>query len=127
MRAIICGGRYYQDAATAFEYLDRFHAILPISLVIEGGQRGADRIAYDWAVKRRIETMTVPALWSNHGGAAGPRRNQEMLDRHRPNIVIAFPGGPGTANMLKIAASAGLPIYRLGEFPMKVKGTQNVR
>jgi hypothetical protein len=127
MRVIICGGRYYDRPAEAFAYLDKFHALLPITLVIEGGQRGADRIAYDWAVKRRIETMTVPALWSTHGGSAGPLRNQAMLERHRPNLVIAFPGGSGTMNMVRLATAAGLPVYHIGAFPMEVKGKKNVK
>lgn len=30
----------------------------------------------------------------------GPMRNQRMLDEARPQVVIAFPGGSGTADMV---------------------------
>ena len=38
-----------------------------------------------------------------HGNAAGPIRNQRMLDHGKPDIVVAFPGGSGTADMVKLS------------------------
>jgi hypothetical protein len=26
-----------------------------------------------------------------------------MLERHKPEMVVAFPGGPGTRNMVRLA------------------------
>jgi hypothetical protein len=35
------------------------------------------------------------------GNAAGPIRNQEMLDKGKPYATIAFPGRTGTADMVR--------------------------
>ena len=40
-------------------------------------------------------------------------RNREMLERGRPDLVIAFPGGPGTANMVKLAREAGIEVIKV--------------
>ena len=47
--------------------------------------------------------VKVDADWAKYGPVAGPIRNQDMLDLHRPKMVIAFPGGKGTADMVKRA------------------------
>ena len=49
-----------------------------------------------------------------HGAAAGPVRNGEMLSRGKPDVVIAFPGGRGTANMCEQAMTAGVRVVRVG-------------
>jgi hypothetical protein len=35
-----------------------------------------------------------------------------MLDESKPDLVVAFPGGPGTANMIKLARAAGVMVIR---------------
>lgn len=47
------------------------------------------------------------------GKAAGPIRNQRMLDDGKPDRVLAFPGGRGTANMVKLAKAAGVPVHEI--------------
>ena len=44
--------------------------------------------------------------------AAGPKRNQQMLDEAKPDMVVAFPGGKGTAHMRQIAKAAGVPVWQ---------------
>ena len=36
-----------------------------------------------------------------------------MLDEAQPHIVIAFPGGRGTADMVRKAEVAGVPVVRV--------------
>jgi hypothetical protein len=50
------------------------------------------------------------AQWKKHGRAAGPIRNQRMLDKGKPDLVVAFPGGRGTADMIRRAERAGVPV-----------------
>jgi UDP-N-acetylmuramoylalanine-D-glutamate ligase len=54
-----------------------------------------------------------PADWKLHGKSAGHIRNQQMLDESKPDIVIAFPGGRGTANMIKRAKKAGVEVFQV--------------
>lgn len=57
--------------------------------------------------------------WKDHGKAAGPIRNQLMLDDFKPDLVVAFPGGKGTADMVKKAQDAGVTVILVGSsFPL---------
>ena len=90
--------------------LDRIHGLTPITALIEGGAPGADRAAREWAQEHQVKAVTVPALWDLHGKAAGPIRNQRMVDDFKPDLVVAFPGGTGTADMVQRARKAGLAV-----------------
>ena len=99
---LVCGGRDYNDRAHVFHTLDRIHAKRPIARIVEGGAAGADRLAREWANAHGIECKTFAADWATHGKAAGPMRNQLMLDSGVDG-VLAFPGGRGTADMVSRA------------------------
>lgn len=113
MRVIVCGGRDYADINHVFKALDAFDGECRIDLVIHGKAPGADMLAESWAKYRRRDCLAYPANWAKHGKAAGPRRNQKMLDEGQPEAVLAFPGGAGTADMIRRAEAAGVPVYRL--------------
>ena len=57
-----------------------------------------------------MAALAYPANWKKHGRAAGPIRNKQMLEEAKPDLVIAFPGGAGTANMVKQAREAGVKV-----------------
>lgn len=88
--------------------LHEYH-IEPVALVIHGAAPGADSLAKEWADLRGIAENGYPADWTRFGRKAGPIRNQRMLDQGKPDIVIAFPGGRGTADMVRRARTAGIP------------------
>lgn len=110
MRAIVCGGRDFGDWFLLKNTLDGIHAETPLDRVATGAAPGADTLADTWARSRGIRVERYYALWRTHGNAAGPIRNQKMLDDERPDIVIAFPGGRGTADMVRRAEGAGVPV-----------------
>jgi hypothetical protein len=58
----------------------------------------------------RHPVSTFFAAWHEHGRGAGPIRNRQMLEEGRPDLVVAFPGGHGTAGMIKLALKAGVPV-----------------
>ena len=108
---IVCGGRYFDDRERVFAVLDR---IAP-GHVIEGGATGADRFAYEWATVRGVRHTKVNPDWNTYGYAAGPIRNQKMLDDYHPALVVAFPGGRGTADMVQRAIKRGVRVRRAPE------------
>lgn len=108
MRVIICGGRDFNEAESAWRGLDLLDHDMKILTVIEGGATGADRIGRGWAVARNKNVITVCADWDAHGRAAGPIRNQRMLDEYKPDAVLFFPGGRGTTDMVRRAKTAGV-------------------
>lgn len=112
LRVIVCGGRDFERPAFIWTKLDEFHATTPIGALIQGGGRGVDRIAAEWARTRpEIERHVCRANWANLGRAAGPIRNGRMLE-WLPDAVLAFPGGPGTADMVAQAERAGVRIVK---------------
>ena len=111
MRVLVCGGRSFNDALTLGSWLGGIHKNNgPITLLIEGGASGADYMARRFAEWRGIPVKTFPADWDSHGRAAGPIRNKQMLDEGKPDLVVAFDGGIGTANMVSQARAAGVRV-----------------
>ena len=111
MRVLVCGGRQYNDHVKVYEVLDDIHAKTPINIVIQGAATGADALAADWAKRNEVNCLHVPAKWKAHGKAAGPKRNAEMLF-YEPNLVVAFPGGRGTDNMVEQAINKKVTVNR---------------
>lgn len=107
LRVLVCGGRDYTDADTLYAALDALPQPL---IIIHGAARGADTLAGLWAESRSQPQMPFPARWSEYGRAAGIYRNIEMLESGEPDLVIAAPGGRGTAHMVKIARAAGVQV-----------------
>lgn len=110
MKVIVCGGRDFLDDALVDIVLDHIHKETPITTLFQGGAPGADTLARWWARKRDVTNYTFSADWLKHGKAAGPLRNRRMLEEGKPDMVIAFPGGRGTANMVDQAMRAGVVV-----------------
>ena len=112
-RVLVFGGRDFHDGA-AMERALRRH-LRPGDVVIHGGARGADALAGDIAGRVLGHKVEVhPADWHHHGKAAGPIRNQEMLDSGI-DYAIGLPGGRGTADMANRLKRAGVPLVELAE------------
>lgn len=109
LRVLVCGGRNYDDAIRVQEVLDR---VDPVA-ICHGGARGVDALAGEWARARGVPCHVYEADWGVYGKKAGPLRNKAMLDAFDPDLVIAFPGGPGTENMLTLARKAHVRIMQI--------------
>jgi predicted Rossmann-fold nucleotide-binding protein len=113
LRVIVCGGRDFNNTAFIFSHLDRLNAERPFTALMHGGAKGADSIAAEWAMtKPRIVRYVCLANWEEHGKAAGPRRNARMME-WEPDLVVAFPGGRGTADMVRRAKAAGVEVVNV--------------
>lgn len=115
MIVLICGGRNYNNDKIVYDILDALHEKDAISELIEGGAKGADWLAGKWARHRKVQCRTFPANWNKYGPAAGPLRNQEMLDKSKPALVVAFPGGRGTKDMIGRARHAGISVLEVAD------------
>lgn len=115
MRVLICGGRDYADASALWGALDTLRRETPHDAltIIQGGAHGADQMAREWCQSRHVPYDNYPADWDRHGRGAGPLRNKKMLTEGRPDLVIAFPGGRGTENMVTQAEAAGVKVKRI--------------
>ena len=116
---LICGGRdlNHTDVWNALDrdcldfVADKLDITRPrIFRVIHGGAKGADSAAGEWAKSEGAKVTVYPADWKAHGKAAGPIRNRQMLDDGKPDVVVALPGGRGTADMIQQAEDRGIPV-----------------
>ncbi len=107
---LVRGGRDYADRERVFQVLDQLQSERPIKAIIHGAASGADRLAGEWARGRLKAEIARPANWRLHGKAAGPIRNSEML-LLKPDMVVAFPGGRGTQDMINQAKRAGIEVW----------------
>ena len=125
MRVLVCGGRDF-DKTQVFNWLESAAeveiasvtgcSVFSIDTLIHGGARGADEGAAVWgASEPACKVLAFPADWKTHGKAAGPIRNARMIREGKPDVVIAFPGGRGTANMRALAEAAGIPVIIVDE------------
>ncbi|MBO9380816.1 DUF2493 domain-containing protein [Sphingomonas histidinilytica] len=122
MRVLVCGGRDYGDVGNVWSQLDTLHNLPhrfggegPITEVIHGGAAGADSLANSWASSNRLPVQIFRADWKRFGNRAGPIRNQRMLDEGKPDLVVAFPGGRGTADMVRRAKAAGVRVIEIDD------------
>ena len=109
-KILVCGGRDFKDRDLLFNVIDNIQP----EEIISGMAKGADSIAAEYATRFGISLLKFPADWEKHGKSAGPIRNQQMLDEGKPDLVVAFKGGRGTAHMVSIARKAGIPVKEYG-------------
>lgn len=112
-RVLVCGGRDYDDKVRVDAVLNKLHAEAGIDVIIEGAAKGADQLAYQWSWSNAVKSERYEADWENQGSFAGPMRNKRMLEEGKPDLVIAFPGGKGTADMVRKARRAGVEVVEI--------------
>lgn len=116
MKIIVCGGRDFTNAKLIWDTLGRFeYTHGKIKLLVHGAAFGADSIAGEYAKRYNVPCQEFKADWNKYGKGAGPIRNKTMLEHIDPNWIIAFPGGKGTANMVKIGKRRGVYIMEVKE------------
>lgn len=108
-KVLVCGSRGYTDQIALDQVLTALHREYHFTCLIHGNATGADQLADKWAHANGVERVACPADWKRKGRAAGPIRNQQMLEM-RPNLVIAFPGGTGTKDMVRRATKVGITV-----------------
>jgi hypothetical protein len=107
MRVLVFGGRDWKKRKLTYAALDQLDKEYGFSVVIDGMAPGADELAFDWALSRGVKTERYAADWDKYGRAAGPIRNQQMIEA-LPDVAVAFPGGTGTADMARRCRAAGV-------------------
>jgi hypothetical protein len=116
MVVCVTGGRDYKGRDFVYRTLDEIRKKDGLSRLVHGDATGADALAKDWAALHGIPTTAWPIPkdeWKRLGFAAGPARNRQMLRGSRPDLVIAFPGGPGTRDCVRQALGLRIPVLDL--------------
>lgn len=116
MRVLVCGGRDFNDVEFIHRTLDALSRLREFDVMIHGAAPGADSLAGAWAKHHNMPVEVYPADWQKYGKRAGPIRNAQMLREGKPDVVIAFPGGRGTAHMTMLAREAGVKVMDVSAF-----------
>lgn len=112
---VVFGGRDFNRRSVVFARLDKFHEKYNFEKVVAGGATCVDTYAIEWAKSRGVKYKEEPAAWTDmsdpclrrtgkHGeynALAGSKRNQSMINKHKPQFAVEFPGGSGTKDMSK--------------------------
>lgn len=109
MKLIIAGGRDYQLTEADYAKLNDLHHSHKVALVISGTASGADSCGEFWAEVNNISVERHRPDWERWGKFAGILRNTDMAVA--ADALAVFPGGKGTANMLKQAQERGLRVF----------------
>jgi YspA, cpYpsA-related SLOG family len=107
---------YEAEQRHLVQTLSALHRRAPIAVLVQGGAEGADELARDWADGEGLEVETFEAAEPGPGlpaWAALRGRNRRMCEAGG-DLVVAFPGGSGTAHCLECARELGIPIVRAG-------------
>lgn len=115
-KVLVCGDRDYEDREQIYHVLDVYRAkIGPDMLLINGGAPGADNIAREWAVDRKVDHITMYARWDIFGRSAGPIRNRAMAKK-KPKLVLAFhpnlKKSKGTKDMVNVAEGLDIKVKK---------------
>ena len=119
-RVIVTGSRDWADGLAVTYCLRREFNRAQLEdrklTVVHGNcPTGADAVADKWAsqscLKGLVTVERFPADWDTFGKAAGPLRNQQMVDSGA-DLVLAFPLGKsrGTRHCMRVAREAGIPV-----------------
>jgi hypothetical protein len=114
VRLAVCGGREFgrtdEERQCVYLWIEKTLGDEEEKIIIQGGAPGADEVAVDWAIINGVKYLTYDADWKKYKRAAGPIRNQRIIDEGKPDLLLAFPGNKGTADMIRRAVAANIPV-----------------
>ena len=125
MKVLVFGGRDFHNYALVKKVLDQVRP----SHIVHGAAGGADSLGGRYAREHNIPCTPYPAFWKRMDPRtgrtytdrrAGINRNKRMLADSKPDLLIGFPGGTGTAHMRDHATSKGYRVVMIppsGETP----------
>lgn len=106
MKLAVVGNRNYTNYITIKSAIDQIRTHVAVTEIVSGGATGVDALAKRYATEEKIKYVEFPADWATYGKAAGPLRNQQIVDYC--DRVLAFPtdNSPGTQDTIKRATNA---------------------
>lgn len=109
VKVCICGSR----SIGSFEIISQAVSASGFAptLIIQGGCRGVDLFAKEWAIMKNIPCAEIIAYWQSFGKAAGPIRNKAMLGLADAVIAIWDGKSKGTGGMIEMTRKAGKPLF----------------
>jgi len=128
-RVIVTGGRDFGLRKSERELIETTLMELYLQngdlLIVHGDAKGTDTVAKEWGKREGLQVEAHKARWHDmsapgayrvpgtaHNANAGKDRNQKMADAGA-DLCLAFPGGNGTADMVRRASRAGIRVVMM--------------
>lgn len=112
MRLLVFGSRDYTNKQKIMEKIVELNP----TVIIHGNAVGADSLAAMCGLLLSKQVISFPAQWSKYHRAAGPIRNQQMLDEGKPDKAIGFSDhwntSKGSIDMFKRCIKHNIPVER---------------
>lgn len=107
MNVMITGSRGWKNGCAI---QDRLDALPTHARLMQGGAKGADLIAADWAHRHGRVCRQFSPDWNRPSPERYHERNDAMLKE--ADLVLAFWDGssPGTKSVIKKARDQGIPV-----------------
>lgn len=105
---LVAGGRDFDDYDRVKADLDKHNP----DVIVSGMANGADKLGVRYANEYGVQLREFPAQWEKYGKSAGYKRNQQMLDEGKPNLVLVYWDGisKGAKHMLDMSQRAGVKV-----------------
>ncbi len=109
MRIAVIGSRNFTNWELLEQKLNDFK--FPITQIISGGARGADKLAEKYAKIKNIPIKVYIPDWEKYGKGAGFIRNTQIVES--ADTVIAFwdTKSRGTKRSIELARKMGKSLY----------------
>jgi len=81
-KLLVTGTRTMHDAKFVYTVLDAVKDLYGFDEIVVGDAKGVDMITLNWCLNQnpRVYYEVYRAEWKKHGRAAGPIRNNEMVE-----------------------------------------------
>jgi hypothetical protein len=112
MRLLVIGGRHFDEVVLVLDVLSQLHRHYAIGALIRQATPGAESYAGYWAGLHGVHEIVFIPYLRRKGSFSDHERNTRMLTEGKPDALVAFPGGKGTADMVKKAKTYGLAIWK---------------
>lgn len=103
----IVGSRYYTNYGNFCLVVEKWINLNSRpEMIVSGGANGIDTLAERFAKENNIKLKVHPAEWSKYGKAAGPVRNQLIVNDITHLLAIPIKTSIGTFSTIKKAKTA---------------------
>jgi predicted Rossmann fold nucleotide-binding protein DprA/Smf involved in DNA uptake len=111
MKVAIVGSREYDNYPEFKQYLDAFRSRIQIDMIVSGGAKGVDTMAYNYAVEKGITFVCRPPIPEDGFPRAYFRRNLRIVEQ--AECILAFPKGKstGTRHSISLANKLKKELY----------------
>jgi hypothetical protein len=114
MRLVIAGSRHFDHITIGdIQYFIGKFGITDITEIVEGGARGVDNAAKQYALAHGIPYKECNANWEEHGHIAGPIRNTEMAGYGDALLLIWNGNSPGSQSIKGATIRLNKPVYEV--------------